>query len=190
MLSSDETSDIIIMRRWIGQTWILMLRMLDPRQKWVLMMRFPTVEQIKGKHFTRLWREAKRWLKMVDSMTKRISVMAQGKTWEDARGEHEGKGEFAQTSPKFRNGCSQGEVVFDGLLQQRGTSEGKAIQWYTCYNSHPPVTEKKTDIADEVGSILKVLHGFAWLSHFHLLSTLCLEFTHSRHQAMLSSSSF
>ena len=47
------------------------------------------------------------------------------------------------TSPKFRNGCSQGEVVFDGLLQQRGTSEGKAIQWYMCYNSHPPVTEKR-----------------------------------------------
>ena len=133
------------MRRWIGQTWILMLRMLDPRQKWVLMMRFPTVEQIKGKHFTRLWREAKRWLKLVDSMTKRISVMAHGKTLEDARGEHGKKGEFAQTSPKFRNGCSQGEVVFDGLLQQRGTSEGKAIQWYTCYNSHPPVTGQTDD---------------------------------------------
>ena len=86
------------------------------------------MEQIKGKHFTRLLREVKRWLKMVDSMTKRISVMSHGKMWEDARGEHERKGEFAQTSPKCRNCCSEGEVVFHGLLKQRGASEGKAIQ--------------------------------------------------------------
>ena len=30
----------------------------------------------------------------------------------------------------------------------------------------------------------------SWLSHFHLLWTLCLEFTSTRHQAMLNSSIF
>ena len=38
---------------------------------------------------------------MVDSMTTRISVMAHGKMWEDARGEHERKGEFSQRPPNL-----------------------------------------------------------------------------------------